>query len=122
MPACCRLPLQEPHPMKFRSIDGSGDGRADSTANATDTAFIRIAPAHFADDHRGLLDGPNPRTISNVVVGEGDAGQENPQGLSGMMYAWGQFIDHDLNLTADSRGGTPISITIPKGDPHFAKG
>ena len=35
--------------------------------------------------------------ISNVVVaGNGDL--PNPEGLSGMMYAWGQFIDHDLDL------------------------
>ena len=51
--------------------------------------------------------------ISNLVVGEGDADIANPQGLSGMMYAWGQFIDHDINLTADSRTATPIFITIP---------
>ena len=70
---------------------------------------------------RGLVDGPNPRMISNVVVGEGDADAANPQGLSGMMYAWGQFIDHDINLTADSRTGTSIFITHPEWRPDFPR-
>ena len=108
--------------MEYRSIDGSGNNAADDTINATDTAFIRTAPAYYADDQRGLVDGPNPRAISNTVVGEGEADTANPQGLSGMMYAWGQFIDHDINLTADSRTGDPISIRIPDGDPDFADG
>ena len=108
--------------MEFRAIDGTGNSLADPTANAIDTAFIRIGEPVFADADRGLVDGPNPRLISNVVVGEGDAAQENPQGLSGMIYAWGQFIDHDINLTADSRTGTPIYVTIPPGDPTFPAG
>jgi hypothetical protein len=31
------------------------------------------------------MDGPNPRMISNVVVGHGDANVPNAEGLSGMM-------------------------------------
>ncbi|MDN3564706.1 peroxidase family protein [Paeniroseomonas aquatica] len=108
--------------MEYRSIDGSGNDPGNPLTNVTNTAFLRLAPEYFADDQRGLVDGPNPRSISNVVVGEGAADIENPQGLSGMMYAWGQFIDHDINLTADSRTGQPISIVIPKGDPVFADG
>lgn len=108
--------------MEFRSIDGNGNSLDAPSANAADTAFIRLAPAHFADGQRGPVEGPNPRLISNTVVGEGDAAVTNPQGLSGMMYAWGQFIDHDLNLTADSRGGTPMGIVIPEGDPSFPEG
>jgi peroxidase len=108
--------------MEYRSADGWGTALADASTNATNTAFLRTAPRNFADDARGLVDGPNPRAVSNAVVGEGDAEAPNPQGLSGMMYAWGQFIDHDLNLTADSRTATPIFITIPEGDPTFPDG
>ncbi|MFZ4408230.1 MAG: peroxidase family protein [Paracraurococcus sp.] len=108
--------------MEFRSIDGTGNSLADPLANATGTAFIRLAEPVYADAERGLVEGPNPRVISNVVVGEGDADIPNPQGLSGMMYAWGQFIDHDLNLTADGGTGAPIFITIPEDDPTFPGG
>ena len=57
---------------------------------------------------------PNTRTISNLVVaGNGDV--PNAEGLSGMMYAWGQFIDHDINLTL-SDNVNHIDISIPAGD------
>jgi peroxidase len=37
------------------------------------------------------------------------------------MYAWGQFIDHDLTLTR-SDGVNDISIVVPDGDPVFGDG
>lgn len=36
-----------------------------------------------------------------------------------MMYAWGQFIDHDINLT-NSDDVTHIDITVPSGDPTLS--
>jgi len=109
--------------MEFRSHDGTGNSLADASVNATDTAFMRMGAPHFADESRGLVDGPNPRVVSNTVVGEGHAEAANPQGLSGMMYAWGQFIDHDFNLTVDSRNmGKPIDVVVPDDDPQFPPG
>src|SRR5262249_15631848 len=96
--------------LEFRSIDGSGNNKVHTEFNATTgTDFVRIAPANFADGISTMVDGPNPRDISNTVVaGHGD--EPNPQGLSGMMYAWGQFIDHDLDL--EQTGGAAINIPI----------
>ena len=37
------------------------------------------------------------------------------------MYAWGQFIDHDLTLTRTD-GVNHIDIVVPAGDPVFAAG
>lgn len=57
------------------------------------------------------------------MVGESDAESANPQGLSGMMYAWGQFIDHAINLTPESRNrDEPIGVPVPEDDPDFAPG
>jgi len=101
---------------RYRSIDGSGNNSTTSTLNAVGSSFSRLGPARFADGVKSMVsDAPNARMISNVVVaGQGEVA--NPEGLSGMMYAWGQFIDHDLDLMR-SDGVTPISITIPVGDP-----
>jgi hypothetical protein len=107
--------------MQFRTIDGSGNNLSDRDLNATGTAFTRIGEARFADGVSALVEGPNPRTISNVVVGEGDADVANPEGVSGMMYAWGQFVDHDLTQTL-SDGENDIAITVPKGDPDLPAG
>jgi Animal haem peroxidase len=104
--------------IEFRSIDGSGNNLLNPQFNATGSDFARAGTAHFADGISVPVDGPNPRMISNVVVGEGNADQANAEGLSGLMYAWGQFIDHDLDL-ANSDGVNHIDITVPNGDPLF---
>jgi peroxidase len=105
--------------MEFRSIDGAGNNLGETGLNAAGDASIRIAPARYADGVSQMVGGPNPRTVSNVVVGEGEAATPNGQGLSGMMYAWGQFIDHDLTRTPSDRI-TDISVAVPAGDVLFA--
>lgn len=107
-----------PAPIEFRAIDGSGNNKADLTLNATGDAMHRVGPAHFADGVSVPLEGPNPRDISNIVV-KGDS-PDNPFGFSGFMYAWGQFIDHDLDL--QKLGTQDFSVHVPAGDPTLPDG
>ena len=117
-------PNPPPHAptLEFRSIDGAGNNLAHPTTNSAGADFARIGPAHYANDDGStpIDNGINPRTISNVVVGQGDAEVTNAQGLSDWMYAWGQFIDHDLDLIKS--GTTPFNIDVSNGDPNFADG
>jgi peroxidase len=103
---------------QYRTIDGTNNNQGYNTTGGT---FTRIGDAHFADEISIPLETVNPRTVSNQVVGQGDAAVPNAEGLSGMMYAWGQFIDHDLDLS-QSDGINHIDITIPNGDPVFPDG
>ena len=96
----------------YRSIDGTGDNQ---NYNVTATDMTRVGTAHFADGISEPIETVNPRTVSNNVVGQGDANVANPEGFSAFMYSWGQFIDHDLDRV-DS-GTPPINIAIPNGDP-----
>ena len=64
--------------MEFRSIDGSGNNLTDPGINMAGTDFTRIGQAHYADGISVPLGGPNPRTISNLVVGEGDVARPQP--------------------------------------------
>ncbi len=114
--------------VQFRSIDGSNNNLADPAMNQTDTDFVRVGPAHFADGFNEMTTGPNPREISNIVVAQADAGEDGPHlmddngvALSGMMYAWGQFIDHDLDLQQPGTT-TDISITVPADDEFLEPG
>ena len=103
--------------MIYRTIDGSGNNLLHTDMNAAGSDFTRIGPAHFADGISSLRSGPNARDISNIVVaGNGDT--PDPHGLSAYMYAWGQFIDHDLDLAKS--GTTDISIQTSASDPIFA--
>src|SRR6476620_10214134 len=102
----------------YRSIDGTGDNQ---NFNATATDMTRVGDAHFVDGISEPIETVNPRTVSNNIVGEGAANVPNPDGLSAFMYAWGQFIDHDLDLV-NSDGVNHIDIKIPNGDPVFGNG
>lgn len=118
-----QIPAPQPGPPKpgpvYRAIDGSGNNLGNTGLNALGADFRRIGTAHFSDGVWAIrTDLPNTRTISNLVVaGNGDV--PNPEGLSGMMYAWGQFIDHDINLTL-SDNANHIDIAIPAGDPTLS--
>jgi peroxidase len=104
--------------LHFRSIDGSDNNLANPALNQADTDFARIGPANFADGIDEMQPGPNPREISNIVVANGPDTHLEVGGvaLSGMMYAWGQFVDHDLDLEASGTNTADISITVPAGD------
>ncbi|QBR70819.1 peroxidase [Beijerinckiaceae bacterium] len=108
--------------VQFRSIDGSGNNLADLTLNQAGTDFTRLGPANFADGFAAMQPGPNPREISNIVVAGGPVNatmQVEGTALSSMMSAWGQFMDHDLDL---QKGATTqdISVIVPPGDSHPA--
>jgi peroxidase len=105
--------------IQYRTIDGSGNNLSDPNLNTPGSDFARIGPASFADGFVSMQPGPNPRTISNIAVAGGPqntALEVNGQKLSGMMYAWGQFIDHDLDLEKSNPTGADISIKVPTGD------
>ena len=105
----------KPTGISYRSIDGSGNNLTNTGLNALGADFSRLGPAHFSDGISSLrTDLPNARTVSNLVVA-GNGATPNKEGLSGMMYAWGQFLDHDINLTLTD-GVNHIDIAVPSGD------
>ncbi len=104
--------------MAYRPIDGAGVDLSHPNENAAGTDFIRLGEAHFIGDDGLRFADLNPRDISNIVVGQGDPTVPMPENFSGMMYAWGQFLDHDLDL-APQDGQRAIDIRVPDGDPVF---
>ena len=105
----------------YRPIDGTNVDVRHPFENAAGTDFIRLGSAHFVGDDGLRFADLNPRMISNVVVGQGDPTIPMPENFSGMMYAWGQFLDHDLDL-APQDGKRAIDIKVPDGDPVFGDG
>jgi hypothetical protein len=63
-------------------------------------------------------DRPSPREISNVVCAE-EGRTVNPLGASDMLWQWGQFLDHDIDLTETNRPFAPVHIRPETGDPFF---
>jgi peroxidase len=104
--------------LQFRTIDGSQNNPEDPSINQANTDFVRVAPANFADGFNAMQPGPNAREISNIVVANDPDTHLEVDGvaLSGMMYAWGQFVDHDLDLEKGGTNTDDISIPVPAGD------
>jgi heme peroxidase len=113
---------------QFRPIGGSGNNLENPRLNVPPgSPEIALAPLNFAPrTHDGLVNGPNPRTISNVISGgtgtNGVNGQTTDPVASAWLYVFGQFVDHDLGLEATPLTNPAINIVIPPGDPVFAAG
>jgi hypothetical protein len=54
--------------------------------------------------------------VSNTVSDQ-TTDSSNARNLSDWIYGWGQFIDHDLDLTPS--GNTAFDVSVPAGDPYF---
>lgn len=109
----------QPAASAVRSIDGSGNNLANPASGQAGTDFLRLTPVAYADGvsapaGAGL---PSARAVSNAVADQAGQSTVNDRLMSAMVYAWGQFIDHDLDLTASGTGA--FNIPVPAGDPAF---
>jgi peroxidase len=102
-----------------RPIDGTGSNPDNPDWGAAGQELLRLADANF-DDGIGALaeaDRPNAREVSDAIALQ-DGDEPNSLGVSDLLWAWGQFVDHDIDLT---QAGTSESadIVVPAGDPAF---
>jgi hypothetical protein len=98
----------------FRSITGFGNNPDHLTWGMSGTDLLRVSPVAYADgiSQPSAPNGLSPREISNNLSNQSDPifsfadnnGNPNAQRLSDYAYAWGQFIDHDMDLTLDNSG------------------
>jgi hypothetical protein len=108
--------------VKFYSIDGSSATTTTTQANSDEA---RLAPANFAPGTTDTpVDGPNPRVISNTIFAA--PADEDPGGRSAFTYAFGQFVDHDIDLNNDQTpatdGSNILTATVPSDDPTLPPG
>ena len=105
---------------EFRSIDGSGNNLARPAMGAAGTPLRRIARSAYGDGISALAgaDRPGPRQISNAVHAQ-KAPIANPLGASDYLWQWGQFLDHDIDLTGGVAPTEPADIPVPAGDAYF---
>ena len=102
----------------WRSIDGSD--RVDGLGEA-ETPLLRIALDLSYPDSAGeeLAAGPNARDISNAVAVQQSL-NGNLDGLSDLFWQFGQFLDHDLDLTAEGIEFGDASIPVLDPSDPFA--
>jgi len=113
---------------EFRPVGGDGNNLIHPALNAVPgRAELAIAPPRFVPGtNDGIVPGPNPRTISNVIAGgtgeQGQTAQTTDPVLSAWLYVFGQFVDHDIDLEQTPMTSAAINIVVPSGDPYFKAG
>jgi peroxidase len=102
------------------SVDGTGNNLTNIEWGSTNENLLRLASAQYSDGISSPAgdDLPSAREISNLLAAQSED-IISDRDLSAFIYAWGQFIDHDIGLTPSSSSET-IAIDIPEGDAYFA--
>lgn len=105
----------------FRSIDGTGNNLANPEWGSTGEAFLRTVPAEYSDGISAPAgaDRPSARVVSNLLAAHPEGSILSERDLSAFIYAWGQFIDHDIDLTPTSTPAEAFPIVVPTGDIWF---
>jgi hypothetical protein len=90
------------------SADGSGNNVANPTWGSAETDLLRLSPAAYADgiSSPSLPNDPSARVVSDLLNNQADPSDPSQDlqtvdqnSLSDFGYAWGQFLDHDMDLT-----------------------
>lgn len=112
-------PSEEPTG-RYRSIDGTGNHLTHFELGAADTTLRRMAPVAYGDLVASMagVGRPSPREISNALCTDALPGP-NALGASDFLWQWGQFVDHDIDLTEPQGPAEPMPIAVPMGDPSF---
>ncbi len=98
-----------------QSLDGSGNNRLLPTRGQAGTAYIRLAPARYADGRSAPVAGPNARYVSNRIFNDTAQNLFSENGTSQWGFVWGQFLDHTFGLR--QVGGPTADIPFTSGDP-----
>jgi len=100
------------------TLDGKLNNPMHTTWGVAGIDLMRFAPAAYADDLSSPAGAtrPSPRLISNALC-DHTTTVANTRKLSDWVYGWGQFIDHDLDLTTS--GDVAFDVAVPTGDPYF---
>lgn len=104
-----------------RTFDGRGNNQEHNNWGRAHTQLLRFTkPSYYGSGNiPSGQDRPNPRLISNLVCqdSEGTA-MVSPNKLSNYMWAWGQFLDHEIDLTPEIED-EKIPIPVPDAPGTF---
>lgn len=102
------------------AIDGVGNNAENEDWGSTDIELIRLSEADYADgiESPSGEDRPNAREVSNAIANQ-DESVLNDRQLTDYLWIWGQFLDHDIDLSEGADPAEDFSVEVPLGDPLF---
>lgn len=107
--------------VEVRSYDGSGNNVANPDWGVSFSHLQRIGEANYSDGVSSMVftDRAGAREISNTIVNQAPGENlPNSHGTTDFSWQWGQFVDHDIDLT-DGSTDEQVDIPVPAGDPYF---
>ncbi len=104
----------------IRSFNGTGNNLAHTTWASAGQDLVRITPSAYADGKSAVSGAsrPSARAVSNALASQ-STDILSKSNLSAYAYLWGQFIDHDLDLTTSATPSESFPASVPTGDPQF---
>ena len=100
-----------------RSYDGNANNLANPLHGQANTPLIRKSPQAYADGSSTLANrSPTPREISNNIC-KSTGSVLSALDLSDMVWVWGQFLDHEIDLTP-TLSTEPVNMVTPGGDAY----
>ena len=105
---------------EIRSLNGAGNNLSNPDWGSTGQNLLRITSIEYADGIAAPAgqDRPSARVISNAVAAQSES-LPNERGLTDLAWMWGQFIDHDIDLTGAVSPSEAFDIEVPIGDDYF---
>lgn len=100
------------------SPDGRGNNPGFPLRGSAGIGLLRFAPAAYADG-RSAPSGsgrPSGRALSNALSDQ-PGSVLNDRGMSDFVYVFGQFLDHDIDLSPTGTESFPVPV--PSGDASF---
>ncbi|MEE9354293.1 MAG: peroxidase family protein [Methylococcaceae bacterium] len=103
-----------------RHFDGTNNNLTNYSLGSAGTQLIRQGHSDYSDGMSTLTGSTRPgaRVISNTIASQ-NTSITNNRNLSGFAWQWGQFLDHDIDLTESVSPHQSMSIAVPTGDAYF---
>lgn len=101
-------------------INGVGNNVLRPTLGSVEIELLRIANSQYGDGNMSPAgqNRPTARFISNQIVAQ-DRSILNDRNLTDFVWIWGQFLDHDMDLSNAASPKEAFNIGVPTGDIHF---
>ncbi|BDX07915.1 peroxidase family protein [Planctobacterium marinum] len=115
-----RPPAPDAPVFGIRSYDGSNNNLDNPEWGKAHIQLQRYTAADYSDGISSLAgeNRPSAREISNLVFAQ-NHDVPNAKMVTDFMWQWGQFLDHDIDLTDGIDPEEPANINVPTGDVFF---
>lgn len=105
---------------EYRPIDEVGNNEANPSWGSSEQPLIRKAALDYADgiSEPNGQNRPNARLIS-LTLCQQDTPIPAKRATTDFLWAFGVFVNHDMDITEGGDAADLFNIDVPEGDPYF---